>query len=241
MEPMCKVTYDNGQINYVAPIIGTADINEVVKNDQSYGKMVPRNGKYFTWKLLGAHDEELSEKQFLRAITLAWQHWEKRVDFPIQMARKDEIPDFKVLVRTVDTDERGELTNSTIMYHYFPINNFDHKLRGLCVVNSGFYYTVHGRSVSMHEIDPVNYPNDTNAMGRTIDIDQVFIHEFGHGIGLPHDPEGGNVMSSNYGIMADFPTERDVYRAVVKYGVPKQKPRWFSRWWNYLRHRPDRY
>jgi hypothetical protein len=186
--------------------------------------MQPRNGEYFTFRVSDVHDDELSNKRMIRAVTLGWQHWTKRADIVMKKAKPDETPDFRVIFRTPNTDERGELTDRTIMYHYFPINDVSHELRGLCVVNS-----------------PDNYDEGDTATGRTIDIDQVFTHEFGHGIGLPHDPTAQNVMSSSYGFMAEFPTERDIFRAVSKYGVPKKKPSWFSRWYRYLRHRSDNY
>jgi hypothetical protein len=238
---LCKATYDLGGISFSSPMLGSVDINEIIEDDKKYGTMSPRNGEIFTYRVSNVHDEEITGKEMVRAVTLAWQHWSKRINIKIRKAKPHEDPDFRVIFRTVQTDERGELTDNTIMYHYFPIQDVTHSLRGLCVVNSGFYYTVHGKHVSMHEIDPEHYDDDTTSTGKTIDIDQVFTHEFGHGLGLPHDKQVQQVMSSNYGFMAEFPQERDVFRAVKKYGVPKQSPSWFSRWFNYLRHRSDNY
>jgi hypothetical protein len=202
---LCKATYDLGGISFSSPMLGSVDINEIIEDDKKYGTMSPRNGEIFTYRVSNVHDEEITGKEMVRAVTLAWQHWSKRINIKIRKAKPHEDPDFRVIFRTVQTDERGELTDNTIMYHYFPIQDVTHSLRGLCVV------------------------------------DQVFTHEFGHGLGLPHDKQVQQVMSSNYGFMAEFPQERDVFRAVKKYGVPKQSPSWFSRWFNYLRHRSDNY
>jgi len=237
----CEVIQGKGGLEYLSPMLGSVDINEMVENDKKYGVMTPRNGNYFTFRVSNTHDLELTDKEMIRAVTLAWQHWSKRINIIMRKAKKDEEPDFRVIFRTPGTDERNSLTDRTIMYHYYPINKLDSPYRGLCVVNSMFYYTVHGRAVSMHEVDPDNYPPDTNAQGSTIDIDQVFTHEFGHGIGLPHDKMTYNLMSPNYGIMSEFPTERDVFRGVKKYGVPPRPPHWYSRWARYLRHRSDNY
>ena len=238
---LCKVIQEGGKLEYLSPMLGSTDINEMVENDKKYGMMTPRNGDYFTYRVSNTHDLELTDREMIRAVTLAWQHWSKRINITMRRARNNEEPDFRVIFRTPGTDERNVMTDRTIMYHYYPINNLESPYRGLCVVNSMFYYTVHGRPVSMHEVDPDNYPENTGTQGSTIDIDQVFTHEFGHAIGLPHDKEKHNLMSPSYGIMAEFPTERDVFRGVMKYGVPQRRASWFSRWYRYLRHRSDNY
>jgi len=241
MTEFCKVIQTPGGIIYHSAMLGNSDINAVVENDKLYGSMHPRNGLFFTFRIVGTHDEEITEKEMVRAVQLAFDHWSKRANVIIKQAQVWDQPDFRIIFRTTLNDERGELTDNTIMYHFFPINDVSNPLRGLCVVNSDFYYSTHGKAVSMHEIDPDHYDNNTNASGRTIDIDQVFTHEFGHGFGLPHDKELFQVMSPNHGFMAEFPTERDVFRMVKKYGVPKKSKSWFSRWFRYLRYRSNNY
>jgi hypothetical protein len=203
--------------------------------------MHPINGKYFTYRIENTRDIEITGKRLQKAYQKGWRRWTKRINFVIKKAKQGDPADFRVLFRTPETDERGELDQNTIMYHYFPINNISSPFRGLCVVNSLFLYTVDGKGISMHEIDPDHYPMDTTARGRTIDIDQVFGHEDGHGIGLPHDPQMGNTMSGNYSFMAEFLSERDVFRGIKKYGMAKIPVRWIVRWWHRMRKKSDSY
>lgn len=241
-EQFCKAILNvNGKIEYVAPMLGSTDINDIVEDDKRYGKMNPINGEYFTYRISNVHDDEITDKKLQKAYTMGWRRWTKRIDFVIKLAKATEDPDFRVIFRTPETDERGVMDANTIMYHYFPINNVSNPLRGLCVVNSNFYYTVDGKMVSMYQIDPEHYDEDTTAHGTTIDIDQVFGHEDGHGIGLPHDSMMGQVMSPSYSFMAEFLTERDVFRGVKKYGNAKIPISHLTRWWRYIRGKSDRY
>ena len=235
--------YDGpGKVIFLSGGAGSQDINEIIEQDKAYGKMHPINGKYFTYRIENTFDIEITGKRLQKAYQKGWRRWTKRINFVIKKAKQGEPADFRVLFRTPQQDERGELDQNTIMYHYFPINNISSPYRGLCVVNSLFLYTVDGKGISMHEIDPTNYPDEnTTATGRTIDIDQVFGHEDGHGIGLPHDPMPGQTMSGNYSFMAEFLSERDVYRGIKKYGMAKLKVSAIVRWWRRMRKKSDSY
>lgn len=125
----------------------------------------------------------------------------------------------------------------TIMYHYFTINDINSPNRGLCVINPDYHYTTDGKTISLHIIDPEHYDENTAVTGSTIDLDAVLRHEFGHGLGLPHDPEPGSTMSTPYRVLREFLGERDVMRGIKKYGFKKMRTNWYSRWWHWLRRR----
>ena len=239
---ICKAIYDGpGKIKFLAPIAGSLDINDIIEQDKAYGKMHPMNGEYFTYRIENTLDIEITGKRLQKAYQKGWRRWTKRINFVIKKAKQGEPADFRVIFRTPETDERGEMDYYTIGYHYFPINNISSPYRGLCVVNSKFIFTTHGEPISMHEIDPVNYPEDTTNEGMTVDIDQFFGHEDGHGIGLPHDPQMGNTMSPSYSFMAEFLSERDVFRGIKKYGMAKLKVSAIVRWWRRMRKKSDSY
>lgn len=241
---MCKAIYNNlnGKIDFKSAKLGEGlTLPEIIDKDKAYGVMRPANGQYFTYKILN-EDTEVTAKQAHSMVGFSFRRIGIRIPFKIKKHQPwdDYPPDFRIVFETVESDPRGELTNNTIMYHYFPINDVNHPLRGLCVVNKGFYYTSSGKPISMHKIDPIHYPEDTTATGHTIDFDQVYTHELLHGLGLPHSPNIGQMMSPNYSIMSEWLTpEEDVKRIQAKYGEREMASHWLARWINWLMHRSD--
>lgn len=127
------------------------------------------------------------------------------------------------------------------MYHYYPIHQTDHPLRGLCVVNKRFFFTPDGNYRTGDYFN--RHGTRVTSLGNhyaTIDFDQVYGHELGHGLGLPHDPEANQIMSSNYGVMSEFPQIRDQSRMQAKYGVRVMASNRLLRWIRWLRVASDR-
>ena len=122
------------------------------------------------------------------------------------------------------------------MYHYYPISNSSNRLRGLCVINKDFFWTTSGKTLDMHYIDPEHYPESNSGYGgKTYDLDQVYTHEVLHGLGLPHSKTSGNVMSPNYGIMAEWLSDEDIARIQAKYGSRNISESRVKRWLKWLK------
>jgi len=236
---LCKVMETENGIEFIAPKLDSTTLTQILEEDKKYGKFTPANGSYFTYAVLN-EDDEMTNKQVLKSIKYSHRRIELRTNLKFKRVRGDEHPDFKIEFRTVESDPEQELTFSTLMYHYFPINSITHPLRGLCVVNKGFYWTTHGEGVPLNVIDPIHYPTPTDKMGKTYDFDQVYTHELLHGLGLPHSKTSGNVMSSNYGIMAEYLSDEDIARLVAKYGSRNLNEHLIKRWLGWLFHASDR-
>lgn len=232
---MCKAMIGKGDdVNFYSPVSASTDMEQILEDDKRYGIFKPNNGKYFTYRVLN-EDEEITSQQVLKTIQYSFQRIALRTPLKFRRARGYEKPDFRIDFRTVASDPEHQLTDGTLMYHYFPISNPDNKLRGLCVVNKRYFWTSHGKSLDMHEIDPKNYPEPNSGYrGTTHDFDQVYTHEVLHGLGLPHSKVAGNVMSPNYGIMAEWMSDEDILRIQAKYGKRNLSEHKIKRWLNWL-------
>lgn len=237
--PACITKIKSGKITYSGAESMNTSLFDIILEDKSYGKMQPRNGKDFTFAIYDIYGVEVTNRQVLLAVTLAWEQWEIETPIKVRKAKSNENPDFRVYFKNPTTDKT--LTKSTIMYNYFPINDLNHKYRGLCVVNTDFYYSVHGQGIPMHIIDPIHYTPDDKAKGSSIDLDQVFSHEFGHALGLPHSKQPNNVMSGNYGVMAEYLSLEDIARIRAKYGERKYVSNLYDRIKAWFKIRSDKY
>ncbi len=224
MPKYCEIILRNGQ---AVSLEGTTDkkltIQQRIQEDKKYGLFKPRNGKYFTYRVHG-QDVEITHKRVIKAVQLGFKRWSIYADFKVKKARGNEIPDFNIYFRSVSEDPL--LKKNTIMYHYYPISDLNNPLRGMCVINKDFFYTKDGRIIGGK---------------RTMDIDKILCHEFGHGFGLPHDKELYTIMYYSEGGMSEYPSTRDIARIQAKMGKTKKSLSIIKRWLRWLFIRSEKY
>ncbi len=248
-EPLiCKMIYDENEkcfhFESADVQIGKLSLEDQIQEDKRYGKMVPRNGKYFTVRAMDWSNKWITSRQINRGITLAFHQAEIEIPIDVRLAEFDEEPDFKVFFRATADDPL--LDRNTVMYQYYPINDINNPLRGVCVVNTDFDFTIDGENVSMFDIDQEHYTEDTHVVAPTIDFDAVYTHEApGHGLGLPHSSFSGKVMSPSVGTMAEFLAEETpletIPRLVAKYGKRSLLSYHRLRWRNWYKVRAEKY
>ena len=222
-------------IEFNSAQLNSTEINSIIEEDKQYGVFQPFNGEYYTYRVLN-EDEEITNEKVLKSIEYSYRRISLRTNLKFRRAREGEYADLRIEFRTVDTDPEKELQSSTLMYHYYPISNSTHRLRGLCVVNKDYFWTTAGGSLDMHYIDPEHYPEPNSGYGgKTYDLDQVYTHEVLHGLGLPHSKTAGNVMSPNYGIMAEWMSDEDIARIQAKYGSRNISESRIKRWLKWLK------
>lgn len=228
---LCKAVINvNGKIDYISPQVNSTSLADVIQEDKAYGVFTPANGEYFTWKVFDG-DDEFDNKKAIKSIQKTIRRFETRLQIKFKMAKEGEIVDFKIYFHTVAEDDK--LSTNTLMYHYFPINDINHYLRGVCVVNKDFNWTTHGKSIPVGDLDPDN-PFPTNTV-KTYDFDAIYTHELGHGLGLPHSKLINQVMSPNAGIMSEWLTEvEDLPRLWAKYPKREISESKLSRWLNWI-------
>jgi len=240
---VCKATVDEPYLNsrpsniidFDSAQLESTELTQIIEEDKRYGKFEPFNGEYYTYRVMN-EDKEITNKQVLKSIEYSYRRISLRTNLKFRRARDGEYADFRIEFRTVETDPEQELKPSTLMYHYYPISNTSNRLRGLCVVNKNFFWTTTGEGLDMHYIDPDNYPEPNSGYsGKTYDFDQTYTHEVLHGLGLPHSKTAGNVMSPNYGIMAEWLSDEDIARIQAKYGKRNISENKIKRWLKWLK------
>ena len=244
--PICKLQVnEKNELVFDGPIIDKLDIEQQIQEDKRFGEMEPRNGEFFTYRAMDWQGKLISSKQVRKGVTQVWENIERHIDIDIRMERDpDKEVDFKIFFRSTADDPL--LEKSTLQYHYYPIDDINNPLRGVCVVNTDFPITIHGEPLDLHELDPEHYPEPTGRTGITYDFDQIYEHEGpGHGLGLPHTVLSGKKMSTTYGQMAehheDEKPQNFIPRLVAKYGERKMLSRLKLRWLRWKRHRHDNY
>ena len=232
-----------GQLKYDGPTNSKLTLSDQITEDKKYGIMKPANDKYFTYRVMDWEGRLINSSQIQRGVTYIWEELERKLNIDVRRAKLDEIADFKVYFRRTIDDQL--LDSNTIMYHFFPINDIKSPNRGVCVVNADFPFTVNGKPADLHYIDPEHYPDLSGLMGKTYDFDQVYRHEIDHGMGLPHSKNTLKVLSSHYGIMAEYYEDEEpqetLPRLYAKYQKRSLPSRIALRWEKWKRYRFDDY
>lgn len=243
-EHICRaILSEDENIKFESSDVNGNTLQEIIQDDKRYGVMVPKNGKYFTYRVMDWEGRWISNKRIRKAITFTWNKVEKIIDLEFREAKDGEYADFKVYFRRVEDDPLLEA--NTLMYHYYPISDFNNEHRGVCVVNVGYPWSSSGDSIPLHIYDPENYPEPTTSTVKIFDFDAVYEHEGpGHGLGLPHSPHRDTKMFGNESGMIESMFDEEppetVPRLQAKYPKREMKPSRLRRWINWFRAVRDR-
>lgn len=237
-EQICRTILSENNIKFESVMTNGTTIEEIIKDDKKYGIMTPKNGKYFTYKVMNWEGKWISNKKIRRAVTFTWNKVEKILDLDFRETKDGEYADFKVYFKRVVDDPL--LNENTLMYHYYPISDFDNEKRGVCVVNTNYTWTSDGKAIPLHIYDPKHYPDITTSTVKTFDFDATYEHEGpGHGLGLSHSPNINTKLYYNYlGMsesMFDEKTQETVKRLLAKYPKNNMKPSRLRRWINWFK------
>lgn len=242
MDKICRCIFDEkAKIKFesVELLAGATDIQSIIELDKQIPAMQPMNGKFFTYKILNK-DVEVTNLQVRKAVAYAYESLWLYTKATFKLIRSKIPTDFTIVFRSESEDPL--LTSNTIAYHFYPINDLTSPNRGICVVNTRFYFTASGEGVSMHDIDPIHYPEGTQARNAAIDLDKIFRHEFRHGVsGNAHDPLAGNLLSSSEEKMSEQPSDRDIARDQAKLGTRSMASWLFNKWFKFLNYRTENY
>jgi hypothetical protein len=209
------VTDELGRTTFKDDQVTDTSLETLLREDKKFGFLKPTNGVLTFKALMG--DRELPQHIVEYLAMVALQGWSFETPIKFRIVKSDAWADLRL--KFTDPRHDPDMTGMTLAYHYYPFITTKEK-RGLCVFNTDYYYTIHGKPISLHQIDPVHYPKpDESRKGATFDFDRIYRHELGHGIfGLIHDGQSGNTMSANYSHGSDEITKRDYTRAQAKAG-----------------------
>lgn len=248
-ELICRATPSGNSVGFSTEIIqnnkviGKLDIelskslDNLILSDKKYGLLKPKNGSYYTYRVLSL-DTEITAKQMNKAVASALNRWAFKLKLKFSRANIGEASDITIQFRSEAEDPL--LNSSTIAYMYYPLGGLNN---GIMVINIRFYYTLSGKAVNMHLIDPIHYPDFDTApvQGLSHDLDVILYHEFGHGIlGLQHDPTPDNGMAYRYDLMSKMPSLRDIARGAAKIGLRVASASMLKRLWDWLTITEDR-
>ena len=91
---MCKATVGfNGVPNFKSAQLSNTDLQAIFEEDKRYGTFEPRNGKYFTFRVMN-EDDEITSKQVQKSVQHAFRRISIRTHLKFRRARKGEYADF---------------------------------------------------------------------------------------------------------------------------------------------------
>ena len=243
-EQICRAIFtEDESIRFESVTVPGSTLADLIEADKQFGTMIPRNGEYFTYRVMDWEGKWISNEEIRAAVTFTWNKAEKVIDLEFREAKDGEYADFKVYFRRTINDVL--LTANTLMYQFYPIANFDNPNRGVCVVNIDFPWSVSGDPIPLHIFDPYNYTIPTIATAKIFDFDAIYEHEGpGHGMGLPHSPNRQTKMFGNESDMAesmfDEISHETEQRLQAKYPKAIIEPHTQRRWIAWFKATRDR-
>jgi hypothetical protein len=140
----------------------------------------------------------LSLEVLTAAYAQAFSHWQAVCGLVFTQTATSADADFVILARRID----GQ--SGTLAEHELPPGN-DQQLRGWFDIGEKW---------------TTNSPP-----GGKVDLIAVATHEFGHGIGLSHTNQPGNLLNPFYDPRLRTPQKWDISEAVARYGPPVEEPK----------------
>lgn len=198
------------------------DLQGLIKQDRQYGFLTPDSKGWITYRVYDG-DKEVSLEAVDWMVRVALGQYQLKYEVKFRRASKNEEPMLRISFSDPQTDKY--MTGSTLAYHGYPGG----ALRGICRINRNYFYTSHGLRINLHFIDPEHYPDASKAKNApTWDLDQILLHEFGHGVfGLQHDGQSGMVMSAFYTHMSEVIDPRTSARIQAKgFKLRKAREQW---------------
>jgi len=240
MEQYCKLIADDldpidGSNNFHTEFIEPQpehDISHILANDRIYGKWDKNVIKF----AIVNNETFMKDSQVKKAINWSQTPWDFAIKTKIEFVTDRTQADFTFEFKKTNDDQY--LTSGTLAYAGYP-NGI---LRDLIVINSDFPYTPNGHPVTGKVLQSWGFTvQSLTNYYKTWDLDQILKHEMGHKLGLPHSPNQDRVMSSNYGIMAEFLTDEEKTRIWNKYPKRRFYDKIMARLGNLIRRRQENY
>jgi hypothetical protein len=167
-------------------------------------------------------------------INLGMLTWSKEIGIELVQVSATQNPDCIIAFMPSSDDPYFKSDSAIIAWGGYP----ETSLQGQMHFNDDWRFSKNGNPISAHLADPVHYPDPKDpTMFATINLNQVFTHEFGHVLGFVHIETCPLCVMYPYynGVLDLQPIE--ITRAVVKYGPNTRSLSWYKRISNWLKIR----
>lgn len=212
--PICKLEIFTNGIAFES-----AQINRA-------GKLEPKDGHTYRI-LLQADNPDISNlKLEVRLIRQALKEYEKRLPYNFKVYSQLPWPitlkQIDVTISWIETD--SYMTDNTLAYAGYPFGS----LRGIMRFNNKYaWLDGYGRTGKrLRELGIILPGMKDDVTYRTYSVRQTVKHEFGHILGLEHDPTNTGVMSAIYDFTKNMLSKFSLTVLEDKYGLRNVVGRW---------------
>jgi len=204
------------------------DTEDEVASLNRAGKLVPKDGHTYRILIKTDNPDIINIRLEAKLIRQGLFEYHKRLPYNIKVYHDLQFPltlnDIDVTIEWIEPDVN--MTDNTLAYAGFPFGS----LRGIIRFNNNFaWLDGYNRTGAELRALGIILPNMIDSRSyRTHSVRHVIKHEFGHSIGLEHDPTRTGIMTAIYDFSKKMLGPFSLVELEEKYGLRNVLGRWLK-------------